>query len=181
MAAEGAQYAAQSQNANAQAKFENGRYGQTVASARANYIQQMNQIQNRASQDRDATVQGGMQNQVQGIDAKARATTTLNEHGVGGNSVHELLSDFDRIEGANQQTLATNLQWRDQQAGQDMLSAKAQAQGLITNASPAPVVGPNGIATGLQMAGTGLQGFDQVMKYQRIGPYGPPDPAPAQG
>lgn len=168
-----AQYQGQKENADAQAGYENQMYSATAKNATANYLNQVSQTQLGLDQARMSATESGLQNQVAGMSGKATAATMMGEHGVTGNSVKELLSNFDRIQQGNNTTLATNLRWQQLQGQQQMLGYQAQAQGRIAAATPAPVVQPSAAALGIGLAGAGLQAYDGYQRYTMSGPYSP--------
>jgi hypothetical protein len=166
-----ASYIGQKQAADAQAAYGQDIYRYVKKSATANYYQQVNQIQTRVGQEQAKAGNEMLSNSLAAASAKSKAAVSLGERGVTGNSVNVLLSDFDRIEAQNHQALATNLQWMQQQAGQDILSARAQALDRIHGATPQPTVAPSLLAAALQLGGTALKTYDSVQFATRSGVY----------
>lgn len=158
-----ASYAGASQNASAQRAYQNAQYQAVKKAATANYEQQVATIGTRTNQDIAQTQQQANADLLSGEKAKAAGASQFADRGVQGNSVNALLADFGRIEANNQATLDTNLHWREQQYGQDELAARAEAQREISGAAPAPVAMPSALAAGLQIGGSSLSTYSNVL------------------
>jgi hypothetical protein len=165
--ASAAQYSAQSQNANAAAKFQNQRYSSTASIAMENYLRTIGQTQLQLQQNTAASAQQALANHLTSQAARANAVTSAAESGVQGNSVAELLNQFAQHEAYNNGVLHTQLQWEQMQADENLRSARTQAMGNVASATPAPVQGPSSLALGLQMGSLALSGLTQTINQQR--------------
>jgi hypothetical protein len=166
-----ASYYGQQQAADAQSEYGKNIHKYVKKTATANYYQQVQQIQTRFGQETTRAGDESMKNTLAGEKAKAQAAAVFGERGVTGNSINSLLGDFDRIEAQNHSPLATNLNWQKQQAGQDILAARANAIDRIHGSVPQPVAYPSLLAAALQLGGTALKAYDSVQFANRSGVY----------
>lgn len=166
-------YLGQKQEADAQQKYQNKVYGETAKAATENYLRTVNSLNTRFQQDTAASSEAAMQNSVQAAQARGTATTAAGEAGVEGNSVQLMLHDFSRIEASNNSNLYTNLQMEQQQIGDEMRSARAQAQSQIAQAAPSPVHQPSLLGAALQIGTTAFDTVDRIHQVQRTGVYDP--------
>jgi hypothetical protein len=171
IAASVTQAQAQQEAANTSAKFQQQQYNSTAAIASENYTRTLAQLSNRDIQETDVASGQVLDNQQQARAAQGSAIVGAGEAGVEGNSVNTLLADFSRIEALNNANIGTNLQWSREQRHEDALSARANALSQISSARPAPVHGPNLLASALEIGGTALDGFDRIQQKAMSGPY----------
>jgi hypothetical protein len=164
-------YAAQNQQAKAAQKAQNQNYSQTAAIALANYNRGTNQINTQLHQAEATDAVTGLQNAIQASSARGSAAAQAAERGVSGNSVEELYNEFAAIDAANRHVLATNRQWRERQAYEEMLALEADTKNAIASATPQAVPRPSPLALGLTIGGTAAQGINSYMRDTRSGPY----------
>lgn len=166
-----ASYAAQSQAANAQAKFQNKQYSQNAEIAKANYLRGLGQLSLRLQQSRAADATDALQNALAASSARGSTAAQAAERGVDGNSVMALMNEYTAIEAFNRNVISTNADWQERQAYEEALALEAQAKGQIASATPAPVQRPNLFAAGLTIGGDLLTGTNRLMQMRRDGPY----------
>jgi hypothetical protein len=149
--------AAQQQAAKGQANYQNKLYSNTASLATQNYLRTANMVSVRRQQEQAAAGITGQQNTDAAQQARSHALTSAAEAGVQGTSVQELLNDYSRIEAGNNANLHQNLQWENEQGQEDLASARAQAMGQTSSATPRPVQGPSLVNLGLQFASEGVK------------------------
>jgi hypothetical protein len=87
---------------------------------------------------------------------KATARSVMSAAGLAGNSVNQLLAEFDRLDADNELALGTNLSIRRQQLRENMEGLRADAQSRISAAAPQPVNSPSPFALALDVGAAGL-------------------------
>ena len=155
-ASSGLGFVAQQQAASAQADYQNQMAVATNQAANAAYQNQIAQEQARMQQEKAAASQQVDQANRDARKAAATARVASAEAGVSGLSVDSLLADFDRQRASNVQTTQTNYLWSLIQSQENMAAYRANAQSRIASSRPSPVAGPSLLATGLDIAGAGL-------------------------
>lgn len=181
IASSAAQYKAQADAAQAQAKYQNELSRQTGEIAQANYIQQTGADSARIGQNAMAAGQAIQENALRTTQAEASVRTAAAEGGVAGNSVEELLGDFGRQEAIAADAIRTNQSWTTAQIIEQDKSLQAQAQGRIAAARPGPVNTPSALALGLSIAGSAFGAYDTSLRHNQLGPYDPNATPQSQG
>ena len=121
------------------------------AAADKSAIQQIGQVNLREVQEKTATAQSISQADRQARIADAEARVSAGEGGVSGASVDALLGDIQRKDLEYRTTANENLNMTLDQLEQEKLGIRAQAQNI-----KAGTPFPSSLATGLQIAGAGL-------------------------
>lgn len=170
-AASASAYVAQEKAAKANAKYESNMYSATAQSANTNYQQTISQTNLATYQTDTAERQQAIDNSQAINSAKASTVVQEGEAGVAGNTLSQLLGNFDRIHAQNNFTLNTNQDWRQQQTQQNLLAARANAANQITSATPHPVQMPSILATALQIGSSAYSAYDNYARDSRTGPY----------
>lgn len=166
-ASAGVGYAAQSQAAEDQAKYQNEMYSETAKSAIGNYYGQVRQSQFADQQNVAATGIQAEQNRIAALQARSSARVAAGESGVSGTSVDQLMLDYNRAEAGNMSNLQTNLYWQRAQQGEELKAAQAEAKSRVAGATPGPVRLPSILATGLQIASAGI---NSAVSYRAMTP-----------
>ncbi len=172
-AASAAQYKAQSDQAQAQAKYQNTVALQSGQIAQKNYLQQTGAAGAEIMQGSQQVSQQIATNQTRGLQAASTAQAAAADAGVGGNSVDELLQDFRRQEAEASDTLRQNNSFNVSQIQSQEAGLQAQAQGRIASSRPGPITGPSSLALGLSLAGSGFSSYNQSLRINQRGPYDP--------
>lgn len=171
IAATGAGYAGQYQAAQAQGEYGASMYAANARAARLNYQNQLSSLDTRMDQERAAAVQAGEGNFVAAQQAKGAAAASAAERGVQGNSVDALLSDFDRQEAWNAESIKTNYRWTAQQAQEEKKSARANAQRAISSGTPPPVQMPPLLGAALSIGSQAFGAYDAYSFRSQTGHY----------
>lgn len=153
VAATGANFVSQSQNAQAQGRYQGKRYSENAVIALDNYAHTIGASSDRVIQEAQASAQEAEANQVSGAQATGQVVTSAAAGGVGGNSIQELLQDYAHQASANDAIIESNLRNRVRQIGEDLKGAEAQTRSNIASATPQPIQMPSLLATGLTIAG----------------------------
>lgn len=151
-----ANYAAQGSAAKQQAEFQNRRYAQTAQASLAAYRRGVNQLLIRDSQEVSAFTREAETAKRAVGSQKATARSVMSAAGLAGNSVNQLLAEFDRLDADNELALGTNLSIRRQQLRESMEGLRADAQSRISAATPQPVSSPSPFALALDLGSAGL-------------------------
>jgi hypothetical protein len=164
-------YAGQVQQAKAVAKYQSKQFSGVADSAVQNYYQQLSQAGLSQQQERAASSEQDMQNNLQ--SEEAAASVRARDNGLTGNSVLELMQHFAAVRSQNTSNLLTNLDWRNQQLYQQELSARSEVVNRINGAQPGPVNLPSPIGPALEIGTSALGYTVQSMAYNRQGPFNP--------
>lgn len=170
-------YLGQSQQANANANYQNQMYAQTGKNALANYDQQTGVAGTRLIQQAAAMQQQGMDQNRQMMQAQGHAAAAAGEAGVAGNSVNALMNDFSSVASSNIDTLRTNQQYSVNQMGQDEKAMRANAQNQIAQAAPQPVQRPSLLGSLMEIAGGAYKAKDGLDYMRQQGIYNKSDRA----
>jgi hypothetical protein len=164
-------YAAQSSSANAQAEYQNEVYTRTRGLATEDYLREAQVLGVHSIQDQAAVSEQAVQNRIAQYQGEGGAAATLADRGIDGNSVHLLMSDYERLGALNDSNIVTNFQNRQTQLEQEVGALKSEAANRIAGATPRPVDTPSLLGTSLQIA-TGLTGaYDHQQRINKTGPY----------
>jgi hypothetical protein len=170
-ASTGAAYYGQRQAAEAQQDYQQRMYSETAKQAYEAYSQSVRQIANRTEQERAKMIDAATDNAIEGMSARATTAVAMGEAGVGGNTVEQLLLDFQRQESLNKMALERNFDWVTQQGEEEKKGAAAQAQARISGATPGPITMPSALAAGLTIAGQSLNTYDTIAYRNQWGGY----------
>lgn len=163
--------AAQQEQAKSQRRFENKQYTATARAASQNYKQTISQTNVQTYQNNTAEGQQALANSRAIAAQQSQASVALGESGAGGNTHGALLDEFDRLSAENNFTLDTNRQWREQQTGQNLLSAQANANNQTTAAMPRPVQMPSMLSAALQIGSAAFTAYDMHQQQNMTGAY----------
>ena len=166
IASTGASFYAQSQQADAEAAFQQQQFELTSEASRRNFYNQAVQSNLRISQEEEAGAQERQGREAERARARATAEVAAGAAGVSGLSVDALLADYDRSALMRDQTTRRNLALFRQQTGQELRGLRAQAVNRATQALPSPVQRPSALAAGLQITGQGLSGYTSARGIQ---------------
>lgn len=142
---------------------EQQQYSTNRLLAQQSMLEQAGQLSLRESQERDALLDKAMASKIEAAKVKGRTIASAGEGGVSGMSIAALVADIERTKLNNQGTINRNFDAIQQQGIYDRKALESQAQGRVNNM--ALPMAPSLLATGIQMAGLGLQGYN---KYNKI-------------
>lgn len=159
---------AEADRAKAVAEYQNKRYTDNAGAATTAYLDDISRLQIRQNQENEAAVQRSFGISRQYQRAAGTIATTAAARGVSGESVQNLLDDFQRLEAENQFAIQRNRAIREDQMYAQMRGLYADAQSRISRAAPRPVSGPSNLALGLQVGGSVLGGLDDYHRRQAL-------------
>lgn len=155
------QFQAQQAQASAQKQHQENVYQRNKQQAMTARNTKTNQENLRQQQETASTEQKLVKQQIEGDQAQARARVSAAESGVSGNSVDQLLADFDRQEGEYAAALNSNLSSSKQQSELRKEMYKNEQESRVTNAQPSPVNEPNLLAGALRIGSSGFSAYQQ--------------------
>lgn len=152
-----ANHKAQSSAAKQQNDFQNKQYTEVSKSAIEAYRRGTNQLLIRDSQETAAAFRQAAQSSTELRTGKSSAKTLVKAAGLSGNSMQDLLREYDRIDADNQFVMDTNLKMTKGQIRENIEGLRADAQSRISGAAPQPVSRPSSLALALNVGSAGLQ------------------------
>lgn len=147
-------------------KFQREQAAAIARAARESYLRGVNQIGNRLGQERASASAGLLSRQSEQRTQTSAIESSLAERGVTGGSIEALLDDFERIEIGDAFNVATNLEWAERQAAEDILSLHAQAQNQVASATPTPIRMPSLLGPVLEIGTRAVDWFDRRIDRQ---------------
>jgi hypothetical protein len=129
-------------------------------SARDAYRANLDQTIVEQDQEKASATQSSLQQRQEMMKAQASARVAAGEAGVSGLSVDDLLNDLDSQGLTNMNSIEANYIARSNNIGVQRRNAYANAASTI-NGLKIPTE-PNVLATGIKMAGAGLQTYDRA-------------------
>lgn len=164
------QFQQQQAQASAQKEHQEAVYERNKQQAMTARNQKTQQEHLRQMQEREAAEQKMMQQGREADQARARARVSAAESGVSGNSVDQLLADFNRQENEYMTALNSNFEMSRQQSETRKEMYRNEQNSRVTNAQPSPVNEPNMLAGALRIGATGYQTRQQYkLNQQKIG------------
>ena len=167
-AGQAVQFQAQQAQADAQRQHQENVYErnkQQAMEARNQKTQQehLRQMQEREAAEADIVTQGREANQ-----ARARARVSAAEAGVTGQSVDQMLMDFDRQEGEYRTALSRNFQMSQQQSETRKEMYRNEQQSRTVNAQPDPISSPNLLAGALRIGSSGFGTYSRARANENL-------------
>lgn len=92
-----------------------------------NYLQQTRAINNRYSEEMEASARTAQETQIKNMQAKATAQASSASSGVSGNSLVDLYRDYDRATAVSKYVAARNLHLKGLQLGEEVQALRAKA------------------------------------------------------
>lgn len=117
-----------------QAAADNAQYkALQTQSTLTNYIQQLNAVHTRISQEQSATALQKQQLAIQNMKARATAQASAASAGVSGSTLDNLFQGYDRATAVNNYIASKNLHFKELQSYQEMMGYRAAALSSIYN------------------------------------------------
>lgn len=117
-----------------QAANDNAQYkALQTQSTLTNYIQQLNAVHTRISQEQSATALQKQQLAIQNMKARATAQASAASAGVSGSTLDNLFQGYDRATAVNNYIASKNLHFKELQSYQEMMGYRAAALSSIYN------------------------------------------------
>ena len=126
------------------------------AAAVANYKYQMQALQNRYGEEKDATAAEIQTNLIKNMQAKATAQASVASSGVSGSTIENLFADYDRAIALSTYTSKRNLQLKSLQINDNIDAARIEALNVINNMQTYNSTGWGGLFTAF---GSAMQNY----------------------
>lgn len=152
-------FVGQSQQANAQADFQNSRYAATIEAAGDAYEFDITQINKRAAQEDAAFSQSALDNARAADGAVGASQAAAAGANVGGAVVADVAQQFRQIESENEFSVKQNRLAALDQLNANLRGSRATATNRINAATPQPIQGPSILSLGFDLLGAGLNGY----------------------
>lgn len=120
----------------------------TTAAALANYSQQSNALNNRYSEEQEATAVQQQQIMLANMRAKATAQASAAGSGVEGSTIDELFNGYDRATAVNDFTSARNLSMKKLQYNDELEGLRVNALSTINLEQYYPATGVSKLLSG---------------------------------
>lgn len=154
------QFVGQSQQASAQARYQQERLEQTEAAAAVAARDQYMGMLRRQSQVREAAAQETQTNFQRSMQAAAASRVAAAAGGVSGISAEETTNAISRQYSDWAASRATNLTWQEQQIRASMDGIRAQQISRVQGAIGSPIAGPSPFAALMQIGAAGFEAYN---------------------
>jgi hypothetical protein len=143
---------------NQAAKDANNRYRSVSEAALDSYYNQTQALNERGRQERAASSQQSLQNEIEGTQNEGGVRASAANRGVSGNSVDNLMQNFAAIEAQNERMIGRNLDFTLTQIDQEIEGVRSGAQSRIFQTPRERGASPFALALGIGEAAVGSYG-----------------------